>query len=392
MKKKVVIDNKKLTADKNYVIWIKELKEKVRAVQIKAAVKVNTELLNFYWELGQDIVEKQKNTKWGDGFLKQLSKDLSSEFLDIKGFSKRNLERIRKWYLFWNNESLFKTQAVRQLGNVNSQQSVTKKEKTNTTQAVSQLGTTIGQQIGALITQIPWGHNLVIISKCTDVKTALFYVNKTIENGWSRSVLTHQIESDLYNRSGKAITNFTATLPPAQSDLAKETLKDPYCFNFLTLTEKYNEKELENSLIKHLTKFLLELGKGFAYVGKQYKLEIDTDDFYIDLLFYHLELRCYVVIELKTDKFKPEYAGKLNFYISAIDSILKTEQDNPSIGILICKSKNNTVVEYSLRDIKKPIGVSEYKITKILPEIFQSTLPSIEEIEAELNKEIADEH
>jgi predicted nuclease of restriction endonuclease-like (RecB) superfamily len=196
----------------------------------------------------------------------------------------------------------------------------------------------------------------------------------------------HQIESGLINRVGKAITNFNATLPTPQSDLAKETLKDPYCFDFLTLTEKYKEKELERSLIEHVTQFLLELGTGFAYVGKQYKLEIEDDEFYIDLLFYHLKLHCYVVIELKTVKFKPEFTGKLNFYISAVDDILRTPKDHPSIGILICKSKNNTMVEYALKDINKPIGVSEYKISKNLPDKFKSSLPTIEEIEAELNK------
>nr|WP_206075999.1 DUF1016 domain-containing protein [Marinitoga lauensis] len=194
-----------------------------------------------------------------------------------------------------------------------------------------------------------------------------------------------QIESNLYERTGKAITNFETTLPAIQSDLAKETLKDPYCFDFLTIKEDYNEKELEDDLLNHLTKFLLELGNGFSFLGRQYKLEIGEDEFYIDLLFYHVKLHSYIVVELKTGKFKPEYAGKLNFYVSAVDSILKTEMDNPTIGLLICKSKNNTVVEYSLRDISKPIGVTEYKITKDLPKEYKSSLPDIEEIEAELN-------
>jgi len=216
---------------------------------------------------------------------------------------------------------------------------------------------------------------------------ALFYIQKTIQNNWSRSVLTHHIESNLFKREGKAITNFKATLPEPQSDLARETLKDPYSFDFLALTERHNEKELENALVNHVTKFLLELGAGFSYMGRQYKLEIEGDEFFIDLLFYHVELHCYVVVELKTVKFKPEFAGKLNFYISAVDDILKSKRDNPSIGILICKSKKNTVVEYALKDVHKPIGVSEYIITKNLPEEFKSSLPSIEEIEAELSGE-----
>ena len=341
--------NQSLTKNKNYSAWLKELKNKVRLVQIKAAVKVNSELLQFYWELGQDILDKQKNAKWGDGFLKQLSVDLSSEFLDIKGFSKRNLELIRQWHVFYGQENLIAKQTVSQL------------------------------------VRIPWGHNIVITSKCKKLDEAFFYIQKTIQNNWSRSVLTHHIESDLFKREGKAITNFKATLPEPQSDLARETLKDPYNFDFLTLTEKHNEKELENALVNHVTKFLLELGAGFSFIGQQYKLEVSGDEFFIDLLFYHTKLHCYVVVELKAVKFKPEFAGKLNFYVSAVDGILKSEQDNTSIGILICKSKNDTVVEYALKDVHKPIGVSEYIITKNLPDEFKSSLPSIEEIEAELS-------
>ena len=341
--------NKPLTKNKAYSSWLKELKDRVRRVQIKAAVKVNSELLQFYWNLGQDIVDRQKNARWGSGFLKQLSMDLSSEFPDMKGFSERNIKYVRQWFLFYNT------------------------------------GNAIGQQAVAQLTQIPWGHNIAIISKCKNTDEAFFYVRKTIRNSWSRSVLTHQIESDLFTRAGQAITNFEATLPAPQSDLARETLKDPYNFDFLTLTEKHDEKELENALIKHVTKFLLELGAGFSYIGQQYRLEISGDEFFIDLLFYHVKLHCYVVIELKSVKFKPEFAGKLNFYVSAVDGILKSEQDNPTVGILICKSKNDTVVEYALKDIRKPIGVSEYIITKNLPDEFKSSLPSIEEIEAELN-------
>jgi len=338
-----------LIQDKTYSNWLKELKQKVLLVQIKAAVKVNSELLQFYWDLGQDIVDKQKNAKWGDGLLKQLSIDLSSEFPDMKGFSLSNLKYIKQWYLFYSQEIGKSQQAVGQL------------------------------------VKIPWGHNIVIISKCKNLDEAFFYIQKTIQNNWSRSVLTHHIGSDLFKREGRAITNFKATLPEPQSDLAKETLKDPYNFDFLTLTERHNERELENALIDHVSRFLLELGAGFAYIGEQYKLEIDGDEFFIDLLFYHIKLHCYVVVELKSVKFKPEFAGKLNFYVSAIDGILKSEQDKATIGILICKSKNNTVVEYALKDVHKPIGVSEYIITKNLPDEFKSSLPSIEEIEAELS-------
>ena len=348
-----------LIQNKTYYSWLKELKHKVRLVQIKAAVKVNSELLQFYWELGQDIVDKQRNAKWGDGFLKQLSIDLSSEFPDMKGFSLSNLKYIKQWYLFYSQEIGKSQQAVGQ--------------KPIAKQAVSQL------------VQIPWGHNIAIISKCKNLDEALFYIQKTIQNNWSRSVLTHHIESDLFKREGKAITNFKATLPEPQSDLARETLKDPYNFDFLTLTEKHNEKELENALINHVTKFLLELGAGFSYIGQQYKLEVSGDEFFIDLLFYHVKLHCYVVVELKAVKFKPEFAGKLNFYVSAVDGILKSEHDNTTIGILICKSKSDMVVEYALKDVHKPIGVSEYIITKNLPDEFKFSLPSIEEIEVELS-------
>jgi predicted nuclease of restriction endonuclease-like (RecB) superfamily len=266
----------------------------------------------------------------------------------MKGFSKRNLELIRKWYCFWAQEKA------------------------------------IAQQ---LATQIPWWHNVIIISKVKRPDEAIYYIRKTIHNNWSRVVLTHHIESGLYRREGKAITNFKTTLPKPQSDLARQTLKDPYSFDFLTLREKHDEKELENALLDHVTKFLLELGSGFSYLGRQHRLEIDGDEFYIDLLFYHVRLHCYVVVELKAVKFKPEFAGKLNFYVSAVDGELKTKNDNPTIGILICKSKKDTVVEYALKDIHKPIGVSEYAIMKNLTEEFKSSLPSIEEIEAALGGE-----
>ena len=276
-----------------------------------------------------------------------MSKDLKAEFPGMKGFSVRNLKYMRQWFQFWSVEPA------------------------------------IGQQ---LVAQIPWGHNLVIIGKIKNVQEAIFYVQKTIQNNWSRAVLTHQIEGQLYQREGKAITNFEATLPKPQSDLAQQSVKDPYSFDFLMLREKHDERELETALTENITSFLLELGAGFSYLGRQYRLEVGGDEVFIDLLFYHVRLHCYVVVELKTVKFKPEFAGKLNFYISAVDGILKTEQDAPTIGILICKSKNDTVVEYALRDVNKPIGVSEYVITQQLPDELKSSLPSIEEIEAELGE------
>jgi len=331
-----------------YKEFIKRIKLKARQAQIKASVRVNSTLIEFYWELGEEIVLKQKSTNWGSGFLKNMSRDLMEEFPDVKGFSHRNIKYIRQWYLFYSTQN----------------------QK--------------GQQLVAQLVLVPWGHNLHILTKCKDISQALFYVQKTIENGWSRVVLRHQIESQLFEREGKALTNFSKTLPQPQSDLANELTKDPYQFDFLTLREKYDERELEDALMENMTKFLLELGQGFAFVGRQYKLMVGGDEFRIDLLFYHIKLACYVVVELKTVKFQPEFAGKLNFYISAVDGEIREQRDNPTIGILICKSKNSTVVEYSLKDINKPIGVSEYQLSHVLPKEFKSSLPSIEEIEEEL--------
>ena len=338
-------NNTNLSLNNDYKSWLKALKQKVLTTQLKAAVQVNSTLLAFYWELGEDIVRRQAEANWGDGFLKQLSQDLMAEFPDIKGFSRRNLELIRQWHLFWSQSPEIAKQAVSQL------------------------------------LQIPWGHNLTISRKCQTETEALYYVRNTVEYGWSRSVLTHQIESGLWQREGKTVSNFNSTLPAVQSDLAQQTLKDPYVFDFLSLTQNYNEKELEQGLIEHITQFLLELGAGFAYMGKQVHLQVGQQDFYIDLLFYHAHLHCYVVIELKAIDFKPEHAGKLNFYITAVDRQMRKEGDAPTIGILLCKNKDKVVAEYALSDIQKPIGVSEYQLTQSLPEELQSQLPSIEEIE-----------
>lgn len=313
MKDKLVSKNQNnFFNDNEYLELIKNLKEKIYNVQIKVFINANKELLTFYWELGKTIIEKQKKSSWGDGFLNQLSKDLIEEFPDMKGFSERNLKYIRQWYSFYNKDIPIGQQAVAQL------------EKEAVTPFI----------------QIPWGHNIVIISKCKNIDEAIYYVKNTLNYGWSRSVLINQIESNLYNREGKAITNFSEVLPKIQSDLAKQTLKDPYIFDFLSLTKDYNELELENELINHISKFLLELGAGFAYIGKQIHIEVGERDFFIDLLFYHTNLHCYVVIELKTVEFEPEHAGKLNFYIKAVDKKYRKELDNPTIGILLCKSKN----------------------------------------------------
>lgn len=343
---------------RDYVNWLSQLKSRFSSLQLKAAVSVNSALLQFYWELGQDMVAKQQHQVWGDGFLAQLSRDLMAEFPNVKGFSKRNLELIRQWYRFWSTEPAIAQQAVSQLHS------------------------------------IPWGHNLAIVTKCKSQTEALYYVQTTLSYGWSRSVLIHQIESALWQREGQALNNFSQTLPAIQSELAQQTLKDPYVFDFLSLSKEHTERELEQGLIQHITQFLLELGAGFAYVGRQVPLQVGERDFFLDLLFYHTRLHCYLVIELKTVEFEPEYAGKLNFYLKAVDEQLRTEHDQPTIGLLLCKSKDKLVAEYALSDIHKPIGIAEYQLLRQLPEALSSKLPSIEQIEAELSTdlEVKDDH
>lgn len=335
-----------------YQEFVQRIKNKIKQVQIKASLKVNSELLQFYWELGADIVDKQKDTHWGSGFLTQMSKDLSKEFPNMKGFSKRNLELIRKWYLFYSQSDVITKQVVSQL------------------------------------IEIPWGHNIAIMQKSNSIGEAIFYIQKTKENGYSRNVLIHQIESGLFERNAKSVSNFEHTLPSPQSDLAQEILKDPYIFDFLTLEEPFRERELELGLIEHLEKFLLELGVGFSFVGRQYKLEVGENEYYLDLLFYHFKLRCFVVIELKAGEFKPDYAGKLNFYCNVVNKVLKHPDDKPTIGLILCKSKDKLLAEYSLEGIERPIGISQYQLSKALPQELKSSLPTIEEIENELEKKI----
>ncbi len=374
-----------LIIDKEYRAWLSDIKLKVRNVQIKAALKVQTELLNFYWDLGADIVAKQTQARWGDGLIDQLSSDLMAEFPDMKGFSRSNLKYIKKWHLFYRSATLPRPivqQPVAQLtAGQKGQQPVGQIQSAGKSQQVVDQ---TGQRAITHITRIPWGHNIAIITKCKNIDEALYYVQCTLAHNWSRSVLVHQIESGLYKREGKAVTNFPLTLPKPQSDLAIQTLKDPYVFDFLTMTKDYDERALENALVAHVRQFLLELGAGFAYMGKQIALQVGEREFFIDLLFYHTKLHCYVVVELKAVDFEPEHAGKLNFYLKAIDSQLRTDRDQPTIGILICKKKDKIVAEYALSDINKPIGVSEYRLTESIPDTFKGSLPTIEQIEAEL--------
>jgi predicted nuclease of restriction endonuclease-like (RecB) superfamily len=331
-----------------YKKWIEELKSEIQKSQIKAAISVNQTLLDLYWRIGKSISEKINLGKWGTSVVENASKDLRSHFPNQQGFSRSNLFSMRKWYEFYAKSGL-EIEKVQQL-----------------------------------VGQIPWGHNVLIITKTENIEEAVFYINKTVENNWSRAVLEHQIDLDFYNRSGKAITNFNDTLPTPQSELAIETLKDPYKFDFLTLKERALEKDIEEQLVKHITSFLLELGGGFSFVGRQVPIKIDGEDFFIDLLFYHIKLKCYVVVELKSVKFRAEYAGKMNLYLSAVDDLMKSESENSTIGLLLCKSKSEVIAEYALRGTTQPIGIAEYEIVKSIPNDLKPELPTVEEIEQEL--------
>jgi predicted nuclease of restriction endonuclease-like (RecB) superfamily len=352
-----------------YKSWIVELKSKVRTSQLKAAIAVNSALIEFYWELGKNISEKQ--TAWGTKFLEHVSNDLRQEFPEMKGFSVTNLKYCKLFYEY----ILIRPQLGDELVN---------RENLNSPQLGDELRTDIANHS---ITQIPWGHIKLIITKLKDSTVANYYIKQTITNGWSRDVLDLQIKSNLHKRQGNSVNNFETTLPKPLSDLANQTLKDPYIFDFLNLDTQYRERDIEKQLIQHIKKFLLELGKGFAFIGSQYNLQIAKQDYFLDLLFYHTKLKCYVVIELKNTRFIPEFAGKLNFYLSAVDSLIKDENDNPTIGILLCKDKNNVEAEFALRGMQKPMGVSEIKLVEQLPENLKASLPTIEELEAELKNE-----
>lgn len=333
----------------DYPEFLTQLKGRIRAAQVRAALSVNRELVGLYWQIGNEILSRQSASGWGAKIIDQLSADLRREFPEMKGFSPRNLKYMRAFAEAWPDEQ-FVQQAV---------------------------------------AQIPWGHNVRILDKLNTTEERQWYVQQTSENGWSRDVLLHHIQTGLYARQGKAITNFPATLPKPQSDLAQQLIKDPYSFEFLSLATDARETELQRGLLEHLRQFLIELGVGFAYVGSNVHVEVGGDDFYLDLLFYHLKLRCFIVIDLKTGSFKPEYAGKMNFYLAAVDEQRRHADDQPSIGMILCRSKNSLVVEYALRDMNKPIGVPAYTVTESLPEQLAGKLPTIEELEAELDRKNA---
>ena len=333
----------------SYAPLLADLKARVRAAQMRATLSVNRELILLYWHVGREILRAQKAEGWGAKVVERLAKDLAHEFPEMNGWSYRNLLFMREFSAAYED-----TEIVKQL-----------------------------------VSQLPWGTNILLMQRAKDPAARLWYARKAVEHGWSRAVLTVQIESRLHERSGKAITNFERTLPPAQSDMAREILKDPYNFDFLTLGEAAQERDLERGLVEHVQALLLEMGAGFAFVGRQVPLEVGDEDFYLDLLFYHLRLRCFVVVDLKMKPFEPEFAGKMNFYLSAVDDQMRHEHDAPTIGLLLCKdAKNRLKVEYALRDVKKPIGVAQWqtRLVESLPKNLRGSLPTIADIERELNK------
>jgi predicted nuclease of restriction endonuclease-like (RecB) superfamily len=329
-----------------YDEFLRELKERIQQAQLRAAISINRELVLLYWRIGRDILERQQQQGWGAKVIDQLSRDLQKDFPGIKGFSQRNLKYMRAFAEAWPDE----------------------------------------QFVQEVLAQITWYHNLTLLDKVKDAADREWYVRQTIEQGWSRNVLVLQIESGLYQRQGKAVTNFSRTLPAPQSDLAQQTIKNPYNFDFLMLEQEAHERDLERGLLAHIRNFLLELGIGFAFVGSQYHLEVGGEDFYLDLLFYHLRLRCFIVVDLKMREFKPEDAGKMNFYLSAADDLLRHSDDQPSIGLILCKTENKVVAEYALRDLNKPMGVSAFQLTEALPKELKGSLPTVEELEAELSR------
>ena len=356
-----------IKTDERYKKWISDISQRFRQSQLKASVRVNSEMLRFYWSVGKDIVFMSGKAGYGSNFYKTVSSDLQDIFPDIKSFSPTNLKYMRYFYEMYP------------AANKNSQQLVgVAVHDRNRQQSVDDF---------RVIFQIPWGHHIQILGRCKgNSEKALFYVRKTIENNWSRSVLLNFLDSDLYERHGKAVTNFALTLPEDQSDLAQAMTKDPYHFDFLTLRERYNEKEFKDALIEKIENFLMELGTGFAYMGREVMIKIGETEKYIDLLFYNARAHCYVVIEVKTGKFDSSYAGQLGTYVVAVNHQFKMEEDNPTVGLLVCKDMDKVEAQYALESSSQPLGVSSYVLSKLIPEEFKGSLPSIEEIEAELTE------
>lgn len=373
--------SKEVTTEMTYKQLFASIKQQVKSAQTKAALAVNSSLIQLYWNMGKMIADNQALFDGRTNYVEQLAKDLRAEFPEMKGFSRSNLFYIRRFYQFYASASVQQVVGLNETlaGTPSMQQPVALEIAHSVQQPV---------RLNSILPSVPWGHHVVIINKIKEQEEALFYIQQTIENHWSRAILTLQIEQALYSRQGKAITNFSQTLPEKQALMAGQMLKDPYNFGFLTLEPKVQELDIELQLTEHITKFLLELGKGFAFIGRQYSLQVGDKDYRLDLLFYHIRLRCFVVVDLKVVEFEPEFAGKMNFYLSVVDEQIKTADDQPTIGIILCKNKNKLEVEYALRGMSKPIGVSEFTVTQALPSELKSTLPTIEEFENELNKDI----
>ena len=370
-----------MTADKDYIEWLSDVKTRFRQCQIKASIRVNTTMLEFYWSIGRDLVALRAEERWGAGVVKQFALDMRQAFPDATGFSHTNVKYMKQWYSFYFEQFAKSHQVGGQLtATGKSQQVVGQLELTEKSQQV------VGQlEIPEVLGQVPWGHHIQIISKCKSINEAFFYINKITTEGWSRSFLEHQLASNLYEIQGSAITNFDVTLPTAQSELAKKILKQEYDLSFITVEEVKKEKDLENALANNITRFLLELGRGFSYVGRQMELQMPGGQTYFpDLVFYHIPQHRYVVVELKAVKFIPEFAGKLNFYVTAADKLLRGEGDNPSVGLLICKSTDKTIVEWSLQDIQKPLGVASYQ----LQEVVERTIAELENMKKHENEKI----
>ncbi|MGG6270156.1 PDDEXK nuclease domain-containing protein [Leptolyngbya sp. AN03gr2] len=338
------MSDQRLSLPENYDDFLNNLKERIRSAQLRAALAVNQELVMLYWQIGCEVLAKEQTQGWGAKVVERIAKDLKKAFPEIKGFSVRNLRYMKVFAEAYPDEAML-------------------------------------QQLAA---KIPWFHNCVLLEKVKDAEARNWYIQQTIEYGWSRSILLHHVDSKLYYRQGAATTNFSQTLPQPQSELAQQVLRDPYNFDFLGLGNEAHERDLENALVNHIRDFLLELGVGFAFVGSQYPLQVSGKEFRIDLLFYHFRLHCFVVIDLKTVEFEPEFGGKMNFYVSAVDDLLRGESDQPTIGMILCKTHDKTIVEYSLRDVHKPIGVSAYQLKDALPDQLQGSLPTIEQLEMEL--------
>ena len=373
---KPIID---LSKNNDYRSWVKELKQRYLSARLKASIEANRTLLEYYWSLGRDIADKQYANTYGSGFYKTLSHDLRSEMPEEKGFSESNIRYMYRFYQLYSQLFENLPQGVENFASLNLPRGVDDFKMANLPQHAEKLFVDI--------CSIPWDHQRRIIDKCKgDAKKALFFVRKVIENSWGRDMLLNFLGTDLYERQAKAITNFSKTLPALQSDLAQQVTKDPYVFNFLTMTDNYNERELEDALVANVTKFLVELGTGFAYMGRQYRMQVGEKEIFIDLLFYNTRIHAYCCIELKTGSFEASHLGQLGLYVSAVNHQLKTEYDNPTIGLLICKDKDNIEAQYSLEAYNLPLGISQYELSKLIPSEIKSSLPSIEEIESTLEQ------